>query len=83
MPDNAINKDTGTLVGLGVVSDASTTNTLPGHVLLHVYRVKDLKIFGPAAGIESATLVYVLTQGPKPEIVATPKPTPDNPSTGM
>jgi hypothetical protein len=69
-PDNSTEKDTGTLVGLAEVSDGTPqtdSNRGQGHVLLNVYRMKDVKIFS-SAGIEYANLVYVLTSGQKPDL---------------
>jgi hypothetical protein len=70
MPDNSADKDTGTLVGLAEVSDGRSpadNNRGQGHVVLNVYRMKDVKIFS-SAGIEFANLVYVLTSGLKPDL---------------
>lgn len=72
MPDNACDKNTSTLVGLAEVSDASTTNPLPGALSLSVYRMKQIKIFS-SSDIEYANLVYVLTSGLRPEGPAPPK----------
>lgn len=56
------------VVGLAEVSDASTSNPLPGNVSLKVYRFHDVKLGnGGLKGIDEIYLAFVATSGPKPE----------------